>query len=296
MQMKCVLAGQLGMGLHTLGCRPGWAAGCSGEGFLWWQGIADKLPQRPVQRPVQGAGPPGFKAAGRVGEISLVCRLTARSSNAAPAAMQASLAARVSLKRGSQSSGTQVQLLLHAADGGQLTPAPCSSTISIGVWSALSQVVHKCSCCNTQQMVGSSHQPHAAVPDQLVSGRLQHFSRCCPQPTPAKCQPMMTQALLPCTTCLGGGESATLSQRTRSLACCRHLVLAVMHKPSGKWGALGLSRRAQLMDKPAEHSTLSSLVQEFRQAYQRWWHEVLKLRVGLPAPHDATSGEMVGLQ
>ena len=90
-----------------------------------------------------------------------------------------------------------------------------------------------------------------------------------------------------------GGRRA--SQHTSPLACCRHLVLAVMHKPSGKWGALGLSRRAQLMDKPVEHSTLSSLVQEYRQAYQRWWHEVLKLRIGLPAPHDATSGEMVGL-
>ena len=86
------------------------------------------------------------------------------------------------------------------------------------------------------------------------------------------------------------------SQHTSPPACCRHLVLAVMHKPSGKWGALGLSRRAQLMDKPVEHSTFSSLIQAYRQAYQRWWHEVLKLRIGLPAPHDAASGEMVGLQ
>eukprot|EP00891_Asterochloris_glomerata_P006202 jgi/Astpho2/6202/Aster-x1355 len=92
---------------------------------------------------------------------------------------------------------------------------------------------------------------------------------------------------------LGFKTRATPWAQTNGGRVYRHLVLAVMHKPSGKWGALGLSRRAQLMDKPMEHSTFTSLLQDYRQAYHRWWHEVLKLRIGLPAPHDAASGEMV---
>ena len=37
----------------------------------------------------------------------------------------------------------------------------------------------------------------------------------------------------------------------------RHIVLAVYHAPSRKWGALGLSRRPQLMDKELAYDSLA---------------------------------------
>jgi hypothetical protein len=73
----------------------------------------------------------------------------------------------------------------------------------------------------------------------------------------------------------------------------RHIVLAVRDAPSGRWGALGISRRPELMFKPLEHASLAGLVAEFIQAYSVWGHAVQKVRVGLPAPHDAASPENV---
>jgi hypothetical protein len=75
--------------------------------------------------------------------------------------------------------------------------------------------------------------------------------------------------------------------------CYRHIVLAVRDTSSGLWGALGLSRRRELMDKPLRHSSLSALVGDFVAAYALWGHEVLKVRVGLPAPHEAACNKHV---
>ena len=68
--------------------------------------------------------------------------------------------------------------------------------------------------------------------------------------------------------------------------CCRHIVLAVRHPGTGQWGALGLSRRAELMDKPLTHASLADLLADYIASYQKWWHTVLRMRVGLPVPHD----------
>lgn len=69
-------------------------------------------------------------------------------------------------------------------------------------------------------------------------------------------------------------------------AFCRHIILAVRHPDTGKWGALGLSRRAELMDKPLTYSTLADLLADYVASYKRWWHTVLRIRIGLPVPHD----------
>lgn len=71
--------------------------------------------------------------------------------------------------------------------------------------------------------------------------------------------------------------------------CYRHIVLAVRDTATGFWGALGISRRRELMDKPLVHASLSSLVADYVAAYSRWGHEIVKVRAGLPAPHDAES-------
>ena len=56
----------------------------------------------------------------------------------------------------------------------------------------------------------------------------------------------------------------------------------------GNWGALGLSRRAELMYKPlGAAAALSGLVADYAAAYAAWGHRLERVRVGLPAPHDA---------
>ncbi|KAJ3289885.1 Tubulinyl-Tyr carboxypeptidase 2 [Rhizoclosmatium sp. JEL0117] len=64
----------------------------------------------------------------------------------------------------------------------------------------------------------------------------------------------------------------------------RHIVLAVKHK--GKVGALGLSRRVDLMDKPVQFDTIEALVQEYRECYVKNGHVVVKVKVGGLVPRD----------
>jgi len=57
---------------------------------------------------------------------------------------------------------------------------------------------------------------------------------------------------------------------------------------------LGLSRRAELMDKPLIYSTLADLLAAYVESYKQWWHAVLRIRIGLPVPHDVMYDGQVG--
>ncbi len=65
----------------------------------------------------------------------------------------------------------------------------------------------------------------------------------------------------------------------------RHIVLAVRHG-GAKWGALGLSREEGLQWKLLAFGSLGALLSDYREAYRRCGHEVTKVRIGLPMPHD----------
>ncbi|KAL5008144.1 hypothetical protein ScPMuIL_013725 [Solemya velum] len=71
----------------------------------------------------------------------------------------------------------------------------------------------------------------------------------------------------------------------------RHVVLGVYY--GGKYGALGLSRRDDLMYKPLYYKSLSDLVMDYLYSYRKYWHEVKKLKIGLPIPHDPHSYELI---
>lgn len=73
----------------------------------------------------------------------------------------------------------------------------------------------------------------------------------------------------------------------------RHIVLVVHQPTSGRWGALGISRRHDLMDKKLEFSSLSSLVHDYHSCYKKLGHKLLKARIGLPFEHDITSNAPV---
>jgi tubulinyl-Tyr carboxypeptidase len=67
-----------------------------------------------------------------------------------------------------------------------------------------------------------------------------------------------------------------------------------------KWGAIGLSRRPDLMNKELKYTTLSDLVLDFKgisniiqESYERNHHRLLKIKMGLPVTHNVTSNEQV---
>eukprot|EP00742_Colponemidia_sp_Colp-10_P005909 GILJ01006320.1.p1 GENE.GILJ01006320.1~~GILJ01006320.1.p1 ORF type:complete len:386 (+),score=54.41 GILJ01006320.1:44-1159(+) len=71
----------------------------------------------------------------------------------------------------------------------------------------------------------------------------------------------------------------------------QHIVLAVRHQNT--WGAMGLSRKQELMYKPLKFSSLGALMEEFKTCYEKCWHSLQKIKIGLPILHNAFSSEPV---
>ena len=71
----------------------------------------------------------------------------------------------------------------------------------------------------------------------------------------------------------------------------KHIILAVKH--NSKWGAVGLSRRRELYFKEMVYDSLAELFYEFKRSYERVFHTLKRVKVGLPMTHDALAGEPV---
>lgn len=71
----------------------------------------------------------------------------------------------------------------------------------------------------------------------------------------------------------------------------RHVVLGVFH--GSGYGAIGMSRRQDLMYKPLGYKRLSDLVFDFEKCYIKYWHDLQKVKVGYPVSHDQHSYEMI---
>lgn len=71
----------------------------------------------------------------------------------------------------------------------------------------------------------------------------------------------------------------------------QHIVLLVQH--GGKWGAFGISRCPDLMNKDLIFDSMSSVIENFKMAYESQGHIVLKVRVGLPVEHSIISPNFV---
>ncbi|XP_047397246.1 tubulinyl-Tyr carboxypeptidase 1 isoform X2 [Sciurus carolinensis] len=71
----------------------------------------------------------------------------------------------------------------------------------------------------------------------------------------------------------------------------RHIVLGVNF--GGRYGALGMSRREDLMYKPPAFRTLSELVLDYQAAYGRCWHVLKKVKLGQCVSHDPHSVEQI---
>jgi len=67
----------------------------------------------------------------------------------------------------------------------------------------------------------------------------------------------------------------------------RHIVLAVRY--NGKWGALGISRRSNLMNKPLRYNSLAELAMDYRRSYKQCFHVLLNVYMGLAFGHETYS-------
>ncbi|XP_035024789.1 tubulinyl-Tyr carboxypeptidase 1 [Hippoglossus stenolepis] len=67
----------------------------------------------------------------------------------------------------------------------------------------------------------------------------------------------------------------------------RHIVLGLHSR--GRFGALGTSRREDLMFKPLKFRSLMDLVQDFDGAYKGYWHTLHKVKIGQYVSHNPHS-------
>jgi len=61
----------------------------------------------------------------------------------------------------------------------------------------------------------------------------------------------------------------------------------------GKYGAMGLSRKSNLMDRDFEFDNLSSMICSFRDAYREHNHTLVKVSIGDVIPHDSCTMEKI---
>lgn len=73
-----------------------------------------------------------------------------------------------------------------------------------------------------------------------------------------------------------------------------HTVLGLFYR--GRYGAIGLSRKDDLMSRPIEYADLSAMLLSFNEAYMRHNHKLLKVSIGGTIPHDPCTMERINWQ
>nr|XP_040055801.1 tubulinyl-Tyr carboxypeptidase 1 isoform X1 [Gasterosteus aculeatus aculeatus]XP_040055802.1 tubulinyl-Tyr carboxypeptidase 1 isoform X1 [Gasterosteus aculeatus aculeatus] len=125
--------------------------------------------------------------------------------------------------------------------------------------------------------------------EAVILGMYLYFSRSC-------CMPLdMLRCLLTVlylTNNMPGVERFPLSFQSHFSGNHFHHIVLGVHS-GGRFGALGISRREDLMFKALEFRTLMDLVQEFEGAYRGYWHTLSKVRIGQYVSHDPHSVEQI---
>lgn len=79
----------------------------------------------------------------------------------------------------------------------------------------------------------------------------------------------------------------------------RHIVLAIATRTAPNtpqrsssnylWGAVGLSRRESLGNKPFQYSSLACLIESYKEGYNQLHHHLVKIKLSEPIPNDEFS-------
>ncbi len=94
-------------------------------------------------------------------------------------------------------------------------------------------------------------------------------------------------------------EINTLEKFSISFKTCsnkkthRHVILGLYCHKTGRYGAIGMSRRSELSYRPLKFDTLSDLLKDFIQAYSKFLHRVKRIRMGSQIPNVTRSYESI---
>ncbi|XP_055878651.1 tubulinyl-Tyr carboxypeptidase 2-like [Biomphalaria glabrata] len=124
-----------------------------------------------------------------------------------------------------------------------------------------------------------------------VSGLMESAKEMIREALPIKCLEAVVLGIF-LTNGMAGVERFTISFKTVfNDHQHRHVVLGISY--AGHYGAIGMSRRDDLMYKPLEFKSLADLVLNFEKSYKKYCHSVKKIKVGLPIIHDPHSYEII---
>ena len=89
-----------------------------------------------------------------------------------------------------------------------------------------------------------------------------------------------------------GLQRFTIGFKTQiNTAWLSHVVLGIYY--NGKFGALGLSRRDDLMYKPLKFRSLYDIIDNYKTCYNKYFHVLKKVKVSYPIAHDPHSYEQI---
>ncbi|CAF0962329.1 unnamed protein product [Adineta ricciae] len=122
-----------------------------------------------------------------------------------------------------------------------------------------------------------------------ISGLMDAARHMMTEALPIKCLEAFLIAVY-LTTGMIGVDRFNISFKTRfNSITYRHVVLGIRYNQI--YGALGLSRRSDLAYRPlnTKYDRLSTLINDYIQAYKNYGHTVLRIKIGSPILHDLKS-------
>lgn len=127
--------------------------------------------------------------------------------------------------------------------------------------------------------------------DRPLCGLMESAKEMIRESLPIKCLEATILALH-LTNGIPGLQRFTIGFKTQTnTSWLSHVVLGVYY--NGKFGALGLSRRDDLMYKPLEFKTLHGLIENFKTSYNKYFHVLKKIKISYPIAHDPHSCERI---
>jgi hypothetical protein len=127
--------------------------------------------------------------------------------------------------------------------------------------------------------------------DRPLSGLMESAKEMIRESLPIKCLEATILALH-LTNGIPGLQRFTIGFKTQiNTAWLSHVVLGIYY--NGKFGALGLSRRDDLMYKPLKFRTLYDLIENYKTCYNKYFHVLKKVKIGYPIAHDPHSYERI---
>ncbi len=127
--------------------------------------------------------------------------------------------------------------------------------------------------------------------DRPLCGLMESAKEMIRESLPIKCLEATVLALH-LTNGIPGLQRFTIGFKTKiNTAWLSHVVLGVYY--NGKFGALGLSRRDDLMYKPLKFTTLYDLIENYKTCYNKYFHVLKKVKISCPITHDPHSYERI---